>query len=288
MIELTPEMLRRLQMIELELLVEVDRICKKCGIRYQVIAGTMLGAARGGGFIPWDDDADVAMLRYEYERFREACKTELDETRFYFQDMRATPGYRWGYGKLRRKRTLFLREHQEHMPYEQGVFIDVFPLDAVPMGYAGRALANFDCFISRKMLWAKVGKVADRSAVKRAMYAAMDIVPREVTRRHLQRRIDRSSYSRSPWVRILTFPTPNAAYGYKRKWYEGSEPANFEGITFPGVVDPDDYLTFKFGTWRELPPADQRKTHPVSDIYLLDDEEYEQVLAGLEARRDAI
>ena len=116
MIELTGEQLHRLQMIQLEMLVEVDRICNKCGIRYNIIAGTLLGAVRHRGYIPWDDDADVAFLRPEYEKFRKACKTELDRTRFYFQDHRNTKGYRWGYGKLRRKNTLFLREHQEHMP----------------------------------------------------------------------------------------------------------------------------------------------------------------------------
>ena len=113
MLQLDDRQLRQLQMIELEMLVEVDRICKKCGIQYNIIAGTLLGAVRHGGFIPWDDDADVAMLRPEYEKFRKACKTELDTTRFYFQDHRNTRGYRWGYGKLRRKNTLFLRENQE-------------------------------------------------------------------------------------------------------------------------------------------------------------------------------
>ncbi|EKC70814.1 LicD-like protein, partial [human gut metagenome] len=135
MIELDKKTLRNLQLTELELLEEVDRICKKCNIHYNIIAGTLLGAVRHGGFIPWDDDADVALLRSEYEKFRKACETELDTTRFYFQDHENTPGYRWGYGKLRRKDTVFLREHQEHMPYEQGVFIDIFPLDYVPENY---------------------------------------------------------------------------------------------------------------------------------------------------------
>ena len=132
MLEIDNKTLRKIQMIQLEMLEEVDRICKKCNIHYNIIAGTLLGAVRHGGYIPWDDDADVAMLRKEYEKFRKACKTELDTTRFEFQDDRRTKGYRWGYGKLRRKDTLFLREFQEHMPYFQGIFIDVFPLDAVP------------------------------------------------------------------------------------------------------------------------------------------------------------
>ena len=103
MVELSKEQLRQLQLIELEMLIEVDRICKKYNIHYNIIAGTLLGAVRNGGFIPWDDDADVAMLRSEYEKFRKVCKEELDKSRFEFQDHRNTRGYRWGYGKIRRK-----------------------------------------------------------------------------------------------------------------------------------------------------------------------------------------
>ena len=144
MLEINNEMLRQIQMVQLEMLEEVDRICKKCNIHYNIIAGTLLGAVRHGGYIPWDDDADVAMLREEYEKFRKACKTELDTSRFEFQDDRRTRGYRWGYGKLRRKGTLFLREFQEHMPYFQGIFIDVFPLDSVPDNYFLRSINNFE------------------------------------------------------------------------------------------------------------------------------------------------
>ena len=100
---LTNDELRRVQLIQLEMLKEVDRICNLCGIHYNIIAGTLLGAVRHQGYIPWDDDADVALLREEYEKFRVACEKELDHNRFYFQDHRNTAGYRWGYGKLRRK-----------------------------------------------------------------------------------------------------------------------------------------------------------------------------------------
>ena len=74
MIRPTEKQLRKLQMIELELLEEVDRICRKHGIQYYITDGTLLGAVRHGGFIPWDDDADVTMLRGEYEKFRRACR----------------------------------------------------------------------------------------------------------------------------------------------------------------------------------------------------------------------
>ncbi|MBR0442212.1 MAG: LicD family protein [Firmicutes bacterium] len=268
--ELDPETLRRLQMTELELLKEADRICRKNGIRYNIIAGTLLGAVRHGGFIPWDDDADIAMLRDDYERFRVACKKDLDTDRFYFQDHVTTEGYRWGYGKLRRKDTLFLREHQEHMPYEQGVFIDVFPLDPVPDRWAGRAAVNFYCFLIRKMLWSKVGRVADPSALKRRIYRILDSVPEEKILSAYDRLIGASARWDSRWVRILMFPTPNREYGYLKRWYETSEDISFEGTVFPGIRDREEYLSFKYGDYMTLPPEGRRKTHPVSDIRLVD------------------
>ena len=127
-IKLSKKDLRNLQLIELEMIVEVDRICRKNHIKYTLDGGTMLGAVRHKGFIPWDDDADIVFTRHEYAKFYRACKRDLDTERFYFQDMENTPGYRWGYGKVRRKDTIFLREGQEQMPYEQGIFLDVFLL----------------------------------------------------------------------------------------------------------------------------------------------------------------
>lgn len=119
---LTEQELKQLQSIELELLIEFNRICRKYNIIYSIDGGTLLGAVRHGGFIPWDDDADVIMVRSEYEKFRSVVKKELRQNKYYFQDMDTTPGYRWGYGKLRRKDSSFVRLNQEHMPYEQGVF----------------------------------------------------------------------------------------------------------------------------------------------------------------------
>ncbi len=268
MIHLNETQLRQLQMTELELLEEVDRICKKCNIHYNIIAGTLLGAVRHGGFIPWDDDADVALLRPEYEKFRKACETELDTSRFYFQDHRNTPGYRWGYGKLRRKDTLFLREHQEHMPYDQGVFIDVFPLDYVPDNYGLRRLHNFKCFIYRKFFWSEVGRVADQSAFLRGAYKLMSKVPERTLKKSFDRFVEHTDRKKTGWVRILTFPTPNKAYGYRARWYQHSADIEFEGVKFPGIKDYDAYLAFKFGNYMELPPEEQRKVHPVSDIRL--------------------
>ena len=112
---LSCEELERLQDVQKELISEVKRICLKNNIHFNMVGGTMLGAIRHGGYIPWDDDADIGFLREEYEKFREACKTDLNHEKYYMQDLRDTEGYRWGYGKLRKKGTEFIRLNQEFM-----------------------------------------------------------------------------------------------------------------------------------------------------------------------------
>ena len=262
--------LREIQLTELEMLKELDGICRRNDIPYVIIAGTMLGAERHKGFIPWDDDVDVAMLRDDYVRFRKACEKDLDRERFEFQDADNTPGYRWGYGKLRRKDTLFLRRFQEDMPYFQGIFIDVFPMDPCPQGRTARALWNFRCFLVRKRLWARIGKIAEKSAVKRAVFRHMDRLPEEKALSGLDKLIKKSErYSGSDWVRILMFPTPNRQYGYLKKWYSQRADQIFEGCVFPGPADAEGYLSFKFGNYMTLPPEKERKTHPVSALRLL-------------------
>ena len=71
--ELTPEEFRKMQLLELDMLVEFDRLCQEHGINYVILGGTMLGAVRHKGYIPWDDDADIAMLREDYEKFKTVC-----------------------------------------------------------------------------------------------------------------------------------------------------------------------------------------------------------------------
>ena len=92
-VHVTEEQLKRLQQLGLEMLIEVDRICRKHNIIYELDGGTLLGAVRHKGFIPWDDDVDIRMLRDDYDRFCEVCKTELDKKRH------GIPALRTGYAE---------------------------------------------------------------------------------------------------------------------------------------------------------------------------------------------
>ncbi len=268
--ELTPKELRQVQKIQLELLEQADQICRKNNIPYNIIAGTLLGAVRHRGFIPWDDDADVALMRRDYEIFREACKKDLDHSKYYFQDHANTRGYRWGYGKLRRRHTLFLRKNQAHMPYEQGIFIDIFPLDPVPKNYILRFWHNFHCFCIRKAMWAPVGMTDDRNVWKRLGYRLLSEIPEEWLFSHYDKFVKKCSRFESEWVRILTYPTPTNDYGYLRRWYESRSEIEFEGDLFYTIKERDEYLRFKFGEYWVLPEEKERKTHPIIELKLLD------------------
>ncbi len=110
--ELSPEQFRRMQLVELDMLVEFDRVCRDNNIDYVLFGGSLLGAVRHQGYIPWDDDADIGMLREDYDRFKQHLN-ELDSSICYFQDHDTDPEYRWGYGKLRRTGTKYIRVGQE-------------------------------------------------------------------------------------------------------------------------------------------------------------------------------
>lgn len=267
---LSPDDLRAVQLIQMEMLAEVDRICRLHNINYTMIGGTMLGAVRHKGYIPWDDDADIGLLREEYEKFRKVCETDLDHDRFYFQDMRATPGYRWGYGKIRRKDTYFLREGQAHMPYESGIFIDIFPFDNVPDGKLAEKIHNLHCTIIRKILWSEVGKNIDKNLLMRGVYFLLSMIPLEMVSNHLQRFSARSNHKKSQRVRVLTFPARDNVSEGTREWYEKTFDYKFENLNLLGPESSDAYLKHKFGDYLTIPPESERKSHPVSYYKLLD------------------
>lgn len=260
MIQISNEDLKKIQVYELEMLLEVKRICEKHDIKYSLIGGTLLGAIRHEGFIPWDDDADVGMLRADYEKFREVCKTEMNAEKFYFQDDRNTKGYRWGYGKVRRKNTLFLREYQEHLDFGQEVFIDIFPLDYAPDSNILRKFHMFYCFCIRKALWSPVGARIEKSILKKGIYLFLRKISKKTIYSNYYKHI--RTRKKTNTVRINLFPTPKP-YGFPISFFEQLEDVVFEESIFKGTKYYEKYLTIKYGNYMELPPVNERKVHPI-------------------------
>lgn len=275
-IQLTPENLRRLQLVELELLDEVDRICRKNNIQYTLYAGTLLGAVRHQGFIPWDDDADVNMLREDYEKLKKVAD-QLNPEICFFQDHDTDPNYRWGYGKIRRTGTKYVRAGQEHLKFETGIFIDVFPLDNVPNSLVGRVLQDWYCFFLRKILYSEVGKVSEKeSPFARGVYSVLSRIPTDFVFRRLKRMTRNNKNSDPNDVRVLTFRAAGklytrnslkSQYGVKKEWLREFAEYDFEGKKLMGPKNYDAYLSYMYGDYMTPLPPEKRGQHsPASEI----------------------
>ena len=126
-------MLRRQQLRMLEILLEVDRICKKHDIRYWLSSGTLIGAMRHDGFIPWDDDLDIEMMRGDYLRLMEVLPKELPDW-LVLQNDETDPSYFFFYAKVRDRRSKMLEGNAyDRMWKEHGIYIDIFPMEQHPI-----------------------------------------------------------------------------------------------------------------------------------------------------------
>ena len=126
-------LLRRQQIRMLEILLEVDRICKKHDIPYWLSSGTLIGAMRHDGFIPWDDDLDIEMMRKDYLRLMEVLPKELPEW-LALQNSDTDPNYFYFYAKVRDRRSRMLEQNgYDRLWQEQGIYIDIFPMEQHPI-----------------------------------------------------------------------------------------------------------------------------------------------------------
>lgn len=272
--ELSPEQFRRMQLTELDMLVEFDRVCRKHGIPYVLFGGSLLGAIRHKGYIPWDDDADIAMLRQDYNRFKEHLE-EMNPEICYFQDHDTDPEYRWGYGKLRRTGTKYIRVGQEHLKCKTGIFVDVFPMDDIPLLVPGQILQDRHCFCLRKILWSEVARVNSKGFWK-LWFTLLSKIPVSVPFAGFARYARKSKNDSPNRVRCLSFPATGTLYrknplaeryGMPKAWFTDRSEYKFEGKMLYGSRDYDTVLTYIFGDYMKLPDAKGREQHaPFSEI----------------------
>jgi lipopolysaccharide cholinephosphotransferase len=122
--------LSRIQEIEYEILIQLDKFCKKYDIKYILFGGTMLGAIRHKGFIPWDDDIDIAMLRKDYEKFIKLYSKNIP-SHLFLQNALTDKEYPLLFTKIRLNNTVFLESDLANFNIHHGVYIDLFPLDVI-------------------------------------------------------------------------------------------------------------------------------------------------------------
>lgn len=277
--ELTPEQFRKMQLTELDMLVEFDRVCRNNNINYVLFGGSMLGAVRHKGYIPWDDDADVGMLREDYDKFKEHMN-EMDPEICYFQDHDTDPEYRWGYGKLRRTGTKYIRVGQEHLKCKTGIYVDVFPMDDTPLSVAGQIFQDWHCFCLRKIMWSEVAKNSAKGFWK-LWFSILSKIPVSLSFSGLKYYARKSRNDTPNRVRCLSYPATGTLYvknplseryGMPKSWFTDRAEYVFEGHDFYGSKDYDTVLKYIYGDYMKLPDEKGREPRaPFSEIKFPDE-----------------
>lgn len=260
-IEYSNQQLRQLQLVELEMLIEFDRICRKYGIQYSLDGGTLLGAIRHKGFIPWDDDVDVMMTKEEYEKFYKVCDTDLDKSRFFFQDYRTDEEYRWGYGKIRRIGTEYIKAGHENAHYKTGVCIDVFGFENLPDGKIKRRFYMAKMYCIRKILYSEIGRTNANNAFLRTWYKLLYLIPKNTVFRIKNRMYSKLSKIRTENIINIMLPFKKKAcrFGYPRSFFDRFIEVEFEGMKFSAIADYDNFLKMKYGDYMKIPPKEKQK-----------------------------
>lgn len=129
---------KKIWAVEMDLYRELERVCKKHNLRYWAIGGTLIGAVRHHGFIPWDDDIDVCMPREDYEKLCGLYSKEFSSP-YFLQTPQTDPGYYFSFAKFRNSNTTAISMPFKNSLFNQGIFIDVFPLDYIDIDNAETA-----------------------------------------------------------------------------------------------------------------------------------------------------
>ncbi len=266
--EVTPEELKRIQKISLEMLIEIDRICRKHNILYELDGGTLLGAVRHKGFIPWDDDIDVRMLRNDYDKFCRVCKKELDRSRFFLQNYNTDHGYRWGYGKIIRKGTKYVKPGQERIRMKRGVAIDIFNCDNMPESGISKAIYNLECFIIRKIGYSAIGAECEENPIIRFTYMMLSLIPTSFIRMGYNHLAYKYNDQKTRLVRTPGWHYKQESEGYLRRWFDDVCELEFEGHKFFAPKDYDGYLRMLYGDDYMTPPPPDKRVQSNMAIYI--------------------
>lgn len=241
---------------ELTILCAIRDICEKHNIDYWLDGGTCLGAVRHGGFIPWDDDIDIAMRKEDIKRFAEAAKKELPEGLF-LQTTETDPTYNSPITKVRDTNS-FMVEYGDDFskPYQKGLFVDIFPMIPYPSFSKsmckriakGFCKANNIIKKSHVYSWRSIAELF-WFGTKRYLYLMLWNIACLILKRN-------TYYSNT---------LAENGYGIMHRTDSifPLRPINFEGETFCGPANPDAYLKDLYNDYMQLPPEDKRKGHAV-------------------------
>ena len=253
------EILRKAQLKMVDILIEIDKICVKHDIKYWLCYGTLLGAVRHGGFIPWDDDCDICMMRDDYEKFVEVAHNELPNY-LLLQSKEIDPNYPKSMTKVRMKDTKLVEfDESENEKYHQGIFVDIFIWDYHhPLAIS--VMKNIEFIKS----WKESRKKYHKGSLRRILIQVTVILP-YILYSLIMKMIYFSStfYRKNKNLNIIgqdvdacdmKFYNPQNIFPIKKN-------ITFENRLFFVPNDVDTVLYKKYGNYMVLPPLENRHWH---------------------------
>jgi len=245
--------------VQLGILAEFDRVCRDRGLTYYLAYGTLLGAVRHGGYIPWDDDIDVMMPRADYDRLAEAFRTAAPP-HLSLDSPQTRANWPFPYAKVGDDRTELWEPLEDPLPL--GVNIDVFPIDALP---AGRLRREVQAGVLRLLRWAVelryIAAARGREWHHPLAIGVVKPILRRIPVRTLVGACTRAARGAGP---------AGDRVGVRVGWYDWSVAAGalgtptelaFEHLRVFGPAQPDVVLTRLYGAYLELPPELEQVSH---------------------------
>ncbi len=256
--------IRLLQLNELEILQMFKHLCESNHLRFYITAGTLLGAVRHNGFIPWDDDIDVCMPRKDYDKFKAICKTQLSSD-FYLQDSFTEENFPCFFSKIRKFGTEVSEPYLDNIDIRKGISIDVFPLDACPKNNlaASAFFKIIRLFCSVYMGKVCVGfKYSSKKKHVRFLYHILSRLKLSSIR-GIRENIVRLCAKLCSGKRLCTV---GGGYGYPFEtydaaWFEKSTLLFFENDFYPAPIGWELLLENMYGDYQKLPCEEKRKGH---------------------------
>lgn len=276
LISLTAADLKALHAVQLDMLLEFGRVCRSLGLRYQLAAGTLLGAVRHGGFIPWDDDVDVAMPRVDYERLLKEAPAILGGD-YFLQHRRSDLSFTANFAKLRRNHSEFREVSRANAMSHHGIYMDIFPFDAVsPNTRCGRLhlqAIRWMSLIAGIINHPRAGRLSPKRpfvqrVIGRVAYELGRLVPKTacyLLQDWLCVCFNRGNQIYVTCLASMPFDDTKAKQRIRpaEEFFELTE-LLFEGHWLPVPAAYDTTLARLYGNYRELPPPDKQvPTHPI-------------------------
>lgn len=238
------------------------KFCVENNLTYYALGGTMLGAARHQGFIPWDDDVDVGMPRRDYERLAELMKGKAFEEKYVFEDP-STPAkeYNYAFSKIYDTETTLIENNRYSI--KRGLYLDIFPLDGIgnsleeSVSRFKKVKKQYNQLLLRTAGFRKGRKLYKNLGV--ALYRLVPGSPKK-TLNKLVNTCKKYDYDDSTYIANLL-----GAWGVRevmpKKCLGTPTLYKFEDIEIFGAEKYDDYLTTVYGNWRQPPPPEKQVSH---------------------------